>query len=415
MKKTVFMLDAIKNTAVGSAVRSYLNKGEASPVIYNIDGKSIAVLPGFCDVHVHFREPGFTYKETVASGSLAAAHGGYTTVCTMPNLSPVPDSIENLRPQLDAIEDGAAIEVIPYGAITVGEDGKKLAEMESLAPYVIGFSDDGRGVTDKNVMRAAMQEAERLGKPIVAHCEDKSLIPAGGCIHNGEYARTHGIPAISSESEYIEIERDLPLVKETGVAYHVCHVSTKESVDIIRRAKAEGVNITSETGPHYLVLSDADLCDEGRFKMNPPLRGEADKIALTEGILDGTLDMIATDHAPHSAEEKSKGLRGSAFGVVGLETAFAVMYTHLVKTGVITLEKLSELMSSAPRRRFDIEGDAGFTVFDVTEPYRIDHADFLSMGKSTPFDGMEVYGKCLLTVKDGNVLYSEEAQLRVKK
>ncbi len=407
MKKMRFVSDEIKNSCVSSAVRMFSDNGGSTPVIYNKNGSSIAVLPGFCDVHVHFREPGFVYKETVASGSLAAAHGGYTTVAAMPNLSPVPDCYEHLKPQLDAIRETSAVEVIPYGAITVGQDGKELARLEELAPYVLGFSDDGRGVTDKSVMEAAMREAKCLGKPIVAHCEDKSLISAGGCIHDGAFAREHGIAGISSASEYIEIERDLPIVKRTGVAYHVCHVSTKESVELIRCAKAEGVNITAETGPHYLTLTDACLQDAGRFKMNPPLRAEEDKKALIEGILDGTIDMIATDHAPHSAEEKSKGLAGSAFGVVGLETAFAVMYTHFVKTGIITLEALSELMSGAPRKRFGIEGDAGFTVFDLTDEYEIDPSDFLSKGKSTPFEGMRVYGKCLLTVKDGEVLYSE--------
>ena len=412
MKKTRFMLDAIKNADVRDAVLSFLDReGENTPVLFNNGGKIFAVMPGFCDVHVHFREPGFTYKETVKSGTRAAAHGGYTTVCTMPNLSPVPDSVEHLKLQLDAIEADAEVEVIPYSAITVSEDGRELADLEGMAKHVIGFSDDGRGVTDKSLMETAMAEAKRLGKPIVAHCEDKSLIEDGGCIHAGNFARESGFPGISSESEYIEIERDIPLVKKTGVSYHVCHVSAKESVDIIRRAKAEGVDITAETGPHYLVLTDADLVDEGRFKMNPPLRSDEDRKALIEGILDGTLDMLATDHAPHSAEEKSRGLRGSAFGIVGLETAFAVMYTDFVRAGAISLEKLAELMSGAPRRRFGLEGDPGFTVFDVSEPYAVDPEEFLSMGKSTPFSGKKVYGKCLLTVKDGNVLYADKSIL----
>lgn len=408
MKKNRFVLDAIKNTDVKSAVVSFLDNGGKAPVIFNKNGNSFAVMPGFCDVHVHFREPGFTYKETILSGSRAAAHGGYTTVCTMPNLSPVPDSSENLKLQLDAIA-GADVEILPYGAITVNEDGKMLAALDELAPLVVGFSDDGRGVTDKRLMREAMLEAKRLGKPIAAHCEDKSLIEPGGCIHDGVYAKAHGLPAISSESEYAEIERDLPLVRETGVDYHVCHVSTKESVDIIRRAKAEGINITAETGPHYLVLTDADISDDGRFKMNPPLRSSDDKKALLDGIIDGTIDMLATDHAPHSAEEKTKGLSGSAFGVVGLETAFAVMYTEFVMTGIITPEKLAQLMSDAPRKRFGIKGDAGFTVFDVASPYTVDSESFLSMGKSSPFAGRTVYGKCLLTVKDENILYTDSS------
>ncbi len=408
MKKNRFVLNAIKNTDVKNAVASFLDNGGKAPVIFNKNGNSFAVMPGFCDVHVHFREPGFTYKETILSGSRAAAHGGYTTVCTMPNLSPVPDSLDHLKLQLNAIAE-ADVEILPYGAITVNEDGKKLAALDELAPLVVGFSDDGRGVTDKHLMREAMIEAKRLGKPISAHCEDKSLIEPGGCIHSGNYAKSHGLPAISSESEYAEIERDLPLARETGVDYHVCHVSTKESVEIIRRAKAEGVNITAETGPHYLVLTDADLSNDGRFKMNPPLRSSDDRKALIEGIIDGTIDMIATDHAPHSAEEKAKGLLGSVFGVVGLETAFAVMYTNLVMTGIITPEKLAQLMSDAPRKRFNINGDAGFTVFDITSPYTVTPESFLSMGKSSPFSGKTVYGKCILTVKDENILYTDSS------
>ncbi len=408
MKKKKFVLNSITNSDVKDAVLSFLSKGANTPFVFNKNGSAFVVMPGFCDVHVHFREPGFTYKETIVSGSLAAAHGGYTTVCTMPNLSPVPDSYENLKAQLDAIAE-ASVEVLPYGSISVNEDGKELASLEKIANFVVGFSDDGRGVTNKALMREAMLTAKHLGKPISAHCEDKSLIEPGGCIHDGDFARKNGFPAISSESEYIEIKRDLPLVRETDVDYHVCHVSTKESVDVIRRAKAEGLNITAETGPHYLTLTDADLIDDGRFKMNPPLRSEEDKNALIAGILDGTIDMLATDHAPHSSEEKAKGLRGSAFGVVGLETAFAVMYTKFVRTGVLTLEKLSELMSEAPRKRFGIKSDVGFTVFDISSPYVIDPADFLSMGKSSPFTGMTVYGKCVLTVKDETILYTDSS------
>ncbi len=402
MKMQSFELNAIENAEICGAVVSFLSRGGKTPVTTD----NFIVMPGFCDVHVHFREPGYIYKETIKSGSMAAAHGGYTTVCTMPNLDPVPDSAEHLMLQLDAIAEDAAVEVIPYGSITVGEDGAELSDMEAMAPYVCGFSDDGRGVTDKAVMRAAMEKAAKLGKLIVAHCEDKSLLD-GGYIHKGVYAEAHGHRGICSESEYIEIERDIPLVRQTGVSYHVCHVSAKESVDIIRRAKAEGVDITAETGPHYLVMCDEDLKEEGRFKMNPPLRSREDMAALIEGILDGTLDMIATDHAPHSEEEKSRGLEKSLFGIVGLETAFPIMYTDLVKTGVLTAEKLAELMSTAPRARFGIEGDAGFAVFETATPYRVDPSDFLSAGKSSPFLGKEVYGKCVLTVKDGKVLYSE--------
>ncbi len=403
--KQNFDVNAVKNAAVKKAVLSFLSDKGNSPVICD----DLIILPGFCDVHVHLREPGYIYKETVKSGTMAAARGGYTTVCAMPNLDPVPDTKENLQLQLDKINEDAVIEVLPYGAITVGEGGKTLADLDAMAPSVCGFSDDGRGVTDKSIMREAMKKAASLGKIIAAHCEDKSLIPDGGCIHDGEYAKAHGYKGISSESEYIEIERDIPLIKETGVSYHVCHVSAKESVDIIRRAKADGVNITAETGPHYLVFTDDDLKEEGRFKMNPPIRAKEDRAALIEGILDGTIDMIATDHAPHSAEEKSRGLESSLFGIVGLETAFPILYTELVKKGVITLEKLSDMMSNIPRERFGITSDAGFTVFEVGTPYKIDENEFLSAGKSTPFSGYEVYGRCLLTVRDGKIAYTDNS------
>ena len=363
------------------------------------------VFPGFCDVHVHFREPGFSYKETIASGSAAAARGGYTAVCAMPNLNPVPDSVENLRVQTDIIKKDALISVFPYAAITVGEKGEKLADLEALAPHVIAFSDDGKGVQSEDMMRDAMIRAKSLGKMIVAHCEVNELLK-GGYIHDGEYAKMHGHKGICSESEWRQIERDLRLSKETGCAYHVCHISTKESVELIRKAKAEGINVTCETGPHYLVLDENDLKEEGRFKMNPPLRSLADREALIEGIIDGTIDMIATDHAPHSAEEKAKGLKDSAFGIVGLETAFPVLYTKLVKENIISLEKLVKLLTENPRRRFGISQTGDFTVWDLNESYKIDPEDFLSMGKATPFAGMEVFGKCMLTVRGGKVVYS---------
>lgn len=363
------------------------------------------VFPGFCDVHVHFREPGFSYKETIASGSAAAARGGYTAVCAMPNLNPVPDSVENLRVQTDIIKKDALISVFPYAAITVGEKGEKLADLEALAPHVIAFSDDGKGVQSEDMMRDAMIRAKSLGKMIVAHCEVNELLK-GGYIHDGEYAKMHGHKGICSESEWRQIERDLRLSKETGCAYHVCHISTKESVELIRKAKAEGINVTCETGPHYLVLDENDLKEEGRFKMNPPLRSLADREALIEGIIDGTIDMIATDHAPHSAEEKAKGLKDSAFGIVGLETAFPVLYTKLVKENIISLEKLVKLLTENPRRRFGMSQTGDFTVWDLNESYKIDPEDFLSMGKATPFAGMEVFGKCMLTVRGGKVVYS---------
>lgn len=365
------------------------------------------IVPGLCDVHVHFREPGFSYKETIASGSAAAAHGGYTAVCTMPNLDPVPDSAEHLQVQLDAIKRGAAIKVLPYGAITVGEKGEKLADMEAMSDKVCAFSDDGKGVQNDEMMREAMTAAKRLGKIIAAHCEDNSLL-FGGYIHDGEYARMHGHRGISSASEYKQIERDLRLAAETGCAYHVCHISTKESVELIRQAKAHGVNVTCETAPHYLVLCDEDMQEDGRFKMNPPLRSREDKQALIEGIKDGTIDMIATDHAPHSAEEKGRGLEKSLMGIVGLETAFPVLYTELVTKNIITLDRLVELMSFKPKERFGIDINNDFAVFDISEAYKIDPENFLSMGRATPFAGREVFGRCLLTVHNGKVVYKAE-------
>jgi len=372
--------------------------------VYN--SPKYAVFPGFCDVHVHFREPGFSYKETILSGSRAAARGGYTAVCTMPNLNPVPDSAEHLQIQKTIIEQDAVIHVYPYGAITVSQKGEMLSDMESMAKDVIAFSDDGRGVQSDDMMRQAMLRAKALGKMIVAHCEVNELL-RGGYIHDGEYAAAHGHKGICSASEYEQIARDLALVKEIGCAYHVCHISTKESVDIIRKAKAEGVNVTCETAPHYLVMDDSDLQEDGRFKMNPPLRGREDRLALVEGILDGTIDMIATDHAPHSAEEKAKGLAGSAFGIVGIETAFAVMFTKLVKTGVLTMEKLMDLLVFNARCRFDIPLGGDFSVWDLGFEYTVDPEDFLSMGRATPFAGEKLFGKCLLTVSDGKVAYKE--------
>ena len=362
------------------------------------------ILPGFCDVHVHFREPGFSYKETIGGGCAAAAKGGYSAVMTMPNLSPAPDTVENLKRQLDIIERDATIPIFPYATITKGQAGEELSDMEALAPYVLAFSDDGRGVQSEDMMRSAMMKAKSLSKMIVAHCEDNSLLH-GGYIHDGEYAKAHGHRGISSASEYKQIERDLALAKETGVKYHVCHVSTKESVELIRQAKRDGVDVSCETAPHYLTLDEANLKEEGRFKMNPPLRSELDRLALIEGIKDGTVDMIATDHAPHSAEEKSRGLEKSAMGVVGLECAFAVTYTRLVRTGIITLERLARLMSDAPRERFGIDTDAGVCVFDVGTEYEIDPEQCAGLGRATPFAGMRVYGKCLLTVADGKVVY----------
>ena len=363
-----------------------------------------AVFPGFCDVHVHFREPGFSYKETIATGSLASARGGYTAVCTMPNLNPVPDSVEHLNIQRKLIEDTACIHVYPYGSITVGQQGEALADMDGMAPNAIAFTDDGRGVQSDDMMRAAMRKAKSLGKMIVAHCEDNSLL-RGGYIHDGAYAAAHGHRGICSESEWAQIARDLELVKETGVKYHVCHISTKESVDIIRKAKAEGVDVTCETGPHYLVMDDSILEEEGRFKMNPPIRSKEDRDALVEGMLDGTIDIIATDHAPHSAEEKSRGLEKSAFGIVGIETAFPIMYTHFVKTGRMTMEQLLKLLVTNPRERFGIPMGNDFTVWDLNAEYAIDPEEFVSMGKATPLAGWKVFGRCMATVCDGKIVY----------
>ena len=390
----------IDNVITDMGVKEFLSRSGLSVFLSD----RYVVLPGFCDVHVHFREPGFSYKETIKTGCASAARGGYTAVCTMPNLVPVPDSAEHLGEQTKIIDRDATIGVYPYAAITVGQRGEELSDMEAMCDRAIAFSDDGRGVQSDDMMREAMARAKKLGKMIVAHCEVNSLLH-GGYIHDGEYARAHGHKGICSESEYAQIERDLKLAKETGCAYHVCHISAKESVALIRRAKAEGVNVTCETGPHYLVMDDSDLREEGRFKMNPPLRGREDREALVEGLLDGTIDMIATDHAPHSAEEKSRGLAGSAFGIVGLETAFPVLWTKLVKEGILTLEQLMALMVTNPRKRFGIPMGQDFSVWDLGEQFTVNPCDFLSLGRATPFEGMSLYGVNYLTVHDGNIVY----------
>ncbi len=397
------VISASLGPAFSDGVGACISAAELS--VFN--SPNYVIFPGFCDVHVHFREPGFSYKETIATGSLAAAHGGYTAVCPMPNLNPVPDSREHLKLQQELIRRDARIHVYPYGAITVGEKGETIADLEAMAPEVIGFSDDGRGVQSDETMRQAMLRAKALGKPIVAHCEDNSLL-RGGYIHEGAYAKAQGHRGICSESEWRQIQRDLKLVKETGVSYHVCHVSAKESVELIRRAKAEGLDVTCETGPHYLVMDDSMLQEEGRFKMNPPLRSKEDREALIAGILDGTIDMIATDHAPHSAEEKARGLEKSAFGVVGLETAFPILYTYLVKPGILTLDKLVELLCVNPRKRFGIGLGRDFSVWDLEQSDTVDPGQFLSMGKATPFEGWHVTGRCLATVCDGKVVYRSQ-------
>lgn len=388
-----------------------LNISDPIPSLFDFQGGIVSnfnncfVLPAFCDVHVHLREPGFSYKETILSGSKASARGGYTDICSMPNLKPVPDSEENIKVEQDIIDRDAVIRVHPYASITLNQEGKVLSDFEALSDKCFAFSDDGRGVQSAELMEKAMKKAKALDKIIVAHCEDNSLLNAG-YIHDGEYAKLHGHKGICSESEWGPIKRDIELAKKTGCKYHVCHISCKESVELIRQAKKDGVDITCETAPHYLVFNDMDLKDEGRFKMNPPIRSEADRLALIEGIKDGTIDMIATDHAPHSEEEKSKGLKLSNMGVVGIETAFSVMYTYLVKTNIISLEKLIELMSINPRKRFCLPITDDICVFDLDAMYTVNPKDFLSKGKFTPFEGMKLFGVNKLTVCDGKIVYN---------
>ena len=372
------------------------------------------IVPGFVDVHVHLREPGFSYKETIYSGTSAAAAGGYTAVCAMPNLKPVPDSLENLRVQLDLIRKNAKVHVYPYGAITCGEKGEALADLAAMAPYVTGFSDDGRGVQSEEIMRAAMTLAKTLDKPIVAHSEDESLLTKGWAVHDGDFARRNNLPGNAPASEWKQVERDIRLVRETGCRYHVCHISTKESVALIRAAKAEGLPVTCETGPHYLVMCDEDLQDEGRFKMNPPIRSAEDRDALVAGLLDGTVDCIATDHAPHSAEEKSRGLRGSLNGIVGLETAFPILYTNLVETGIVPLETVLNALCVNPRRIFGLPGGsieegapADLTVLDLNRPHVINSQTFRSLGRATPFDGWGVSAAVAMTICGGEIAYAD--------
>lgn len=376
------------------------------------DDPSFLIIPSFTDVHVHLREPGFFYKETIRSGTIAAAASGYGHIFSMPNLDPVPDSLQHLHVQRAILERDARIDVRPYGAITVGEKGERLADLEAMAPYVIGFSDDGIGLNDPALMREAMGIAKKFNLPIVAHCEDLAL-RNGGYIHDGDYARRHGHRGISSESEWRPIQRDLALVRETGCKYHVCHISTKESVELIGEAKARGLDVSCETAPHYLLLCDEELQEDGRFKMNPPIRSRADQEALLSGILDGTIDMIATDHAPHSVEEKSKGLADSAMGIVGLETAFPLLYTELVCTGVLSLERLVELMAIAPRRRFglpDAEEAGDYAVWDIGRSYEINPENFYSKGRATPFAGRRVYGTCVRNVLGGRTVWDRRAE-----
>ena len=399
----------MKNLFLNTDTLNETLRGKIDSLISQLD-KDTIIVPSFVDVHVHLREPGFFYKETIKTGTQAAARGGYSWVCSMPNLNPVPDCMENLQQQLDIIQKDAVINVIPYGAITVGEKGKEMADLEAMGSHVIGFSDDGVGLNDKKLMKEAMVRAKAMGKMIVAHCEDMEE-RAGGYIHDGKYAKKHGHKGINSASEWKPVERDLKLAEETGCSYHVCHISTKETVEVIRKAKARGVDVTCETAPHYLVFCDEDLQEDARFKMNPPIRSAEDRQALIEGLLDGTIDMIATDHAPHSEEEKSRGLKDSAMGIVGLETAFPVMYTHFVKTGIMTMEQLVKLMSENPRKRFGLpsaEENGDFAVWELGEEYEVKPEEFATKGRATPFAGHKVYGKCLLNVCGGKEVYKAE-------
>ena len=379
--------------------------------VYDCTG--LTIMSGLVDLHVHLREPGFSAKETIATGTAAAAHVGFTTVCSMPNLAPAPDSMANLQQQLDIIERDAVIKVLPYATITRKRFGDELVNFEELKPYVAGFSDDGTGVQSEDVMRQAMAEAAKTDTIIAAHCEVDELL-RGGYIHDGEYARINGHRGICSESEWQQVERDIELAAEAGCRYHVCHISTKETVELIRQAKARGVKVTCETGPHYLTMCDMDLKEEGRFKMNPPIRSAEDRDALIAGLQDGTIDVVATDHAPHTAEEKSRGLERSAMGVVGIETSFAVIYTKLVKAGVISLEKAVDVLAEAPRRIFNLGGglqegeSADITVFDLEKSFEVDPSTFLSKGRSTPFEGWQLQGECCLTLVDGRVAYERK-------
>jgi dihydroorotase len=380
-----------------------------------VDSQKFHILPGLADIHVHLREPGFSYKETIATGTRAAAKGGFTLICAMPNVDPVPDCPENLKLQREMINRTALIKVIPYAAITMGQEGRDIVDMEALAGDSFAYSDDGNGVWDAALMENAMIRAERLGKTIAAHCEDKSLIPRGACVHDGWYATRHGLPGIPSSSEYSQVRRDIALAEKTGCSYHVCHVSCKESVDAIREARSKGLAVSGETAPHYLVFCDEDLRDDGRYKMNPPIRSRQDRQALIEGIKDKTLQIIATDHAPHTTEEKSKGLQNSNFGIVGLETSFAAMHTYLCKAGHITLEQLAQNMSINPRKLFGLPYGirvgqrADLIVADLQKEIIVDPEGFESLGRSTPFEGMSLYGEILLTIFDGNIVYNNIA------
>lgn len=406
-EKGVISADVVIENGIIAEIGNDIAAKESDKVI---DCHSLTIMSGLVDLHVHLREPGFSAKETIATGTMAAAAGGFTTVCPMPNLSPAPDSVENLEKELELIRRDAKVKVIPYATITRKRYGRELVDFDSMKDTVAGFSDDGSGVQSEEVMRQAMQEAARTNSIIAAHCEINALLRKG-YIHDGEYARLHNHRGICSESEWGQIERDIELAREAGCRYHVCHISTKESVKLIRQAKAEGVKITCETAPHYLTMCDMDLQEDGRFKMNPPIRSAEDRDALIAGVQDGTIDVIATDHAPHTAEEKSRGLEFSAMGVVGLETSFAVIYTKLVRAGIISLEKAVEIMSAAPRRIFGLGGGlavgerADIAIFDLNEKWSVNPAEFKTMGRATPFEGWQLQGRCRMTLVDGEVVY----------
>ncbi len=389
-------LEALSSDKIQDNVRDFISQ--------KISNKSFTVLPGLVDVHVHLREPGFFYKGSIRSETAAAARGGYTTVCSMPNLNPVPDNLRNLAIQYAIIDRDKYINVRPFGSMTIGEKGQELSDMKTMSPFVAGFSDDGKGIQNEDIMRQAMEKARSLNKVISAHCEFDSLLN-GGYINEGNYSKDHNHKGISNESEWCEIERDLLIAEETKAPYHVCHISAKESLELIRTGKEKGINVTCETAPHYLLMDDSMLEENGRFKMNPPLRNSSDREALLNGIIDGSIDMIATDHAPHSIEEKSRGLRDSLNGVVGLETAFPLLYTNLVKTGKITLQHLINLMSVNPSKRFDIAQRDCVCIYDLNDSYTIDSNDFLSKGKATPFEGWKVYGRCIATICNGKLVY----------
>lgn len=399
----------------GGIVRQIAPNLEASQGCEVIDATGLTAIPGLVDLHVHFREPGFSYKETIASGSRAAAAGGFTTVCPMPNLNPAPDSVENLEKELEIIRRDAVVETLPYATITRSRLGSEPVDFKALSPLAVGFSDDGSGIQDEEAMRRAMKELAPFGKILAAHCEVNALLKKG-YIHDGEYARTHGHRGICSESEWREIERDIRLSRETGCPLHICHISTKESVELVRRAKAEGLKVTCETGPHYLAFCDEDLQEDGRFKMNPPLRSRADMEALRQGAADGTIDAIATDHAPHSAEEKSRGLEKSAMGVVGLETSLAAVYTYMVKPGRISFARMIEMMAGNPRRIFGIKGGlrpgdrADIALVDFTREWTVKPEEFLSAGKSTPFAGLTLTAKPVMTIAAGRIVYDEKTK-----